>query len=169
MTINVQVFDLQTVQLISGKTCFSKAVVTLFYLYCRLYFTELHESSTVACKSYYFLMVSIFTKYYAFFITLFSLRPHERIASGMRGLNSWHHISGFDEQNQRLICGQFCRAEGPSCPQTPLNLISRLVVGIVQPLAGPKFCFEHAQSCRFLCISCLEFCFSSSRALLLFS
>lgn len=30
------------------------------------------------------------------------LRSHEKVASGMRGLNSWHRVSGFHEQNQRL-------------------------------------------------------------------
>ena len=121
-------------------------------------------------------MASMFPKYNAFYDTVFS-RPHERITWGMWGLNSCHHISGFDEQNHINLhikdwyCkGQFCQSESVLSPDSPQSNPSLPVPGIiVQPLAGPKFCFECTQSCCFFCILCLWFSFSSNRALLPFS
>lgn len=106
-----------------GRTCFSTAVVTLSYLYSRLYFNfTYHRQSQklIPCKwldpakrrkspirkiklprkfssSWYQFLLNIMH-----FISHCFLRSHERVASGMRGLNSWHRVSGFDEQNQRL-------------------------------------------------------------------
>ena len=81
--------DWPPVQLISGQTCYSTAVITFFFT--PKLQAVFHWITQVIHSGIKFLLVSHGLNFYwilcLFYDTVF-LRPHERIASGIRGLNS---------------------------------------------------------------------------------